>query len=69
MEVGRRRVLKRIVEHGLEQEIAYLFGFDVARRKLNAMLDSPAHSLELLVGVVHQNSCALSPGKHQSQFA
>ena len=33
------------------------------------MLDSPAHSLELFVGVVHQNSGTLSQAKHQSHFA
>lgn len=60
--------LERTVEHDLEQEIAFLLGFDAARSRLGGMLDWPAHSLDLFIRLVHQNEGTLSKTKHQSDF-
>jgi hypothetical protein len=61
--------LERTVEHDLEQEIAFLLGFDAARARLSGLLDWPAHSLELFIRLVHQNGGTLSKTKRQSHFA
>ncbi len=60
--------LERTVEHDLEQEIAFLLGFDASRAKLGGMLDWPAHSLDLFIRLVHQNGGTLSKTKRQSHF-
>lgn len=60
--------LERTVEHDLEQEIAFLLGFDAARSRLDGVLDWPAHSLDLFIRLVHQNGGTLSKTKHQSHF-
>ncbi|MBI2970297.1 MAG: Fic family protein [Gammaproteobacteria bacterium] len=60
--------LERTVEHDLEQEIAFLLGFDAARSRLGGVLDWPAHSLDLFIRLVHQNGGALSRTKYQSHF-
>jgi hypothetical protein len=60
--------LERTVEHDLEQEIAFLLGFDSARSKLGGMLDWPAHSLDLFIRLVHQNRGALSNTKRETHF-
>ncbi|MBI3044899.1 MAG: Fic family protein [Betaproteobacteria bacterium] len=61
--------LERTVEHDLEEEIAFLLGFDSARSTLGGMLDWPAHSLDLFIRLVHQNRGALSRTKRDSHFA
>jgi hypothetical protein len=63
------RALERTVEHDLEEEIAFLLGFDAARTRLNALADWPAHSLDLFIRLVHQNPGKLSKTKRQSHFA
>jgi len=61
--------LERTVEHDLEEEIAFLLGFDAARAKLGGLLDWPAHSLDLFIRLVHQNKGTLSRTKRQSSFS
>lgn len=61
--------LERTVERDLEEEIAFLLGFDAARSRLDGMLDWPAHSLDLFIRLVHQNGGTLSKTKRQSHFA
>ena len=61
--------LERTVEHDLEEEIAFLLGFDAARARLGGLLDWPAHSLDLFVRLVHQNGGALSRTKRESFFS
>lgn len=60
--------LERTVEQDLEEEIAYLLGFDTARTALKDTLDWPAHSLDLFIRLVHQNQGSLSNTKRQSHF-
>jgi hypothetical protein len=60
--------LERTVEHDLEEEIAFLLGFDGARARLSGLLDWPAHSLDLFIRLVHQNGGTLSKTKRQSFF-
>lgn len=60
--------LERTVEHDLEEEIAFLLGFDAARARLSGLLDWPAHSLDLFIRLVHQNGGTLSRTKRQSFF-
>ncbi|MBA3695916.1 MAG: Fic family protein [Methylotenera sp.] len=60
--------LENTVENGLQNEIAFLIGFDKARSQLNALFDWPPHSLDLFVRVVHQNNYLLSKSKKQSHF-
>lgn len=62
------RALERTVEEDLQQEINYLLGFDRAFKKLNALLDWPAHSLGLFIQVVQQNGGSLSAKKRKSHF-
>jgi hypothetical protein len=62
------RMLERTVEHDLEEEIAFLIGFDTARERLNALADWPGHSLDLFIGLVHQNKGTLSRTKRESHF-
>ena len=61
--------LERTVDQDLEQEIAYLLGFDAAYTALKNVLDWPAHSLDLFIRLVQQNRGALSKIKRQSHFA
>lgn len=61
--------LERTVEHDLEEEIAFLLGFDAARAKLGGLLDWPAHSLDLFIRLVHQNGGTLSKTKRESFFS
>lgn len=61
--------LERAVEQDLEEEIAYLLGFDTARTALKDTLDWPAHSLDLFIRLVHQNQGSLSKTKRQSHFS
>ena len=60
--------LLQTIEQDLQQEIEYLIGFDEARRKLNNLLDWPAHSLDLFIRVVHDNQGELSKRKRDSHF-
>lgn len=60
--------LERTVEHDLEEEIAFLLGFDAARARLGGLLDWPAHSLDLFIRLVHQNGGTLSKTKRESFF-
>lgn len=60
--------LERTVEHDLDEEIAFLLGFDAARARLGGLLDWPAHSLDLFIRLVHQNKGTLSGTKRQSFF-
>ena len=60
--------LDRTVEHDLEEEIAFLLGFDAARARLGGLLDWPAHSLDLFIRLVHQNGGTLSRTKRDSFF-
>ena len=60
--------LERTVEHDLEEEIAFLLGFDAARARLGGLLDWPAHSLDLFIRLVHQNKGTLSRTKRESSF-
>ena len=62
------RALERTVEHDLEEEIAFLIGFDTARARLNDLADWPDHSLDLFIRLVHQNEGKLSRTKRQSHF-
>ena len=62
------RALERTVEDDLQQEIDYLLGFDNAYQQLNTLIDWPAHSLELFIRVVHQNSGVMSGAKRKSHF-
>ncbi|HMN44153.1 MAG TPA: Fic family protein [Povalibacter sp.] len=61
--------LERTIEHDLVQEIAFLLGFDRARRALDAQLDWPPHSLDLFIRVVRQNDFTLSTNKRDAHFA
>lgn len=61
--------LERTVDQDLEQEIAYLLGFDAAYTALKNVLDWPAHSLDLFIRLVQQNRGTLSKTKRQSHFA
>ncbi len=61
--------LERTVEHDLEEEIAFLLGFDAARARLGGLLDWPSHSLELFIRLVQENKGALSRTKRQSFFS
>jgi hypothetical protein len=60
--------LERTVEHDLAAEIDFLLGFDVARARLNVLLDWPGQSLDLFIQVVHQNNGHLSKAKRQAHF-
>lgn len=60
--------LERTVEKDLEEEIAYLLGFDAAHNALKSVIDWPAHSLDLFIRLVHQNKGSLSKAKRQSHF-
>ena len=60
--------IERTVEHDLDEEISYLLGFDRARRALSDIADWPAHSVDLLIRVVHQNGDRLSATKRSSHF-
>lgn len=62
------KALERTVEVDLQQEIDFLMGFDRACKTLNPLLDWPAHSLDLFVRLVHQNSGTLSKGKRKAHF-
>lgn len=62
------RSLQRTVEEDLEKEIDYLLGFDRAYQALNNLMDWPAHSLDLFIGVVQQNNGSLSKTKRKSHF-
>ena len=61
--------LERTVEHDLEEEIAFLLGFDAARASLGGLLDWPAHSLDLFIRLVQENKGTLSRTKRQSSFS
>ena len=61
--------LERTVEHDLVDEVAYLIGFDRAHTALRAVLDWPAHSLDLFIRLVQQNGGTLSKTKRESHFA
>jgi hypothetical protein len=61
--------LERTVEHDLEEEIAFLLGFDAARARLTGLVDWPAHSLDLFIRLVHENGGTLSETKRQSFFS
>ena len=63
------RSLERTVEKDLEEEISYLLGFDAAYAELQGDLDWPAHSLDLLIRLVHQNGGHLSKTKRQTHFS
>lgn len=63
------RALERTVEHDLQEEIAFLVGFDAARARLNAAADWPAHALDLFIRLVRQNDGRLSQTKRASHFA
>ena len=43
-------------------------GFDRAKQALNALVDWPAHSLDVFIQVVHQNNNKLSLNKRKSHF-
>jgi hypothetical protein len=60
--------LERTVEHDLEDEIRFLLGFDLARTRLNAILDWPGQSVDLFIRIVRQNNGRLSKAKRASQF-
>ena len=60
--------LERTVEEDLPAEIAFLLGFDRARRELNDLADWPSHSLENFIRIVHQNGGRMSRTKRRSQF-
>lgn len=62
------QALERTVEHDLDEEISYLMGFDRAKQALNALVDWPAHSLDVFIQVVHQNNNKLSLNKRKSHF-
>ncbi len=62
------RALERTVEHDLQEEIAFLIGFDTARARLNGLADWPDHSLDRFIRVVHQNEGKLAKAKRQSHF-
>lgn len=62
------RSLENTVENDLQNEIAFLIGFDKARSQLNALFDWPPHSLDLFIRLVHQNNYELSKTKKQSHF-
>jgi hypothetical protein len=60
--------LARTVEHDLEDEIRFLLGFDLARNRLNVLLDWPGQSVDLFIRLVHQNGGELSKAKRASQL-
>lgn len=60
--------LERTIEHDLDVEIAFLLGFDKARKALGGELDWPAHSLDLFIRVVRQNDFKLSQSKRDAHF-
>jgi hypothetical protein len=60
--------LERTIEHDLDDEIAFLVGFDRARAALDALADWPPHSAELFVRVVRQNGGKLSANKRRAHF-
>jgi hypothetical protein len=60
--------LQRTIEHDLDEEISYLLGFDRARDALESIADWPAHSVELFIRLVRQNSGKLSATKRKSHF-
>lgn len=60
--------LENTVENDLQNEIAFLIGFDKARSQLNDLFDWPPHSLDLFIRLVHQNNYELSQTKKQSHF-
>lgn len=60
--------LENTVENDLQNEIAFLIGFDKARSQLNGLFDWPPHSLDLFIRLVHQNNYELSKTKKQSHF-
>jgi Fic family protein len=62
------RSLENTVENDLQNEIAFLIGFDKARGQLNALFDWPPHALDLFIRLIHQNNYELSKTKKQSQF-
>lgn len=62
------RALERTVEEDLQKEINYLLGFDTAYKALNALLDWPAHNLDLFIRLVEQNGGTLSTNKRKSHF-
>ena len=62
------RSLENTVENDLQNEIAFLIGFDKARSQLKALFDWPPHSLDLFIRLVHQNNYELSRTKKQSYF-
>jgi hypothetical protein len=62
------QAIERTVEHDLDQEIAFLLGFDRAHQALNALMDWPAHSMDLFIRVVHQNGNRLSSNKRKAHF-
>jgi hypothetical protein len=61
--------LQRTIEHDLDQEIAFLLGFDKASRALDGEMDWPAHSLSLFIRVVQQNGFKLSKSKRDAHFS
>jgi hypothetical protein len=63
------KALERTVDQDLEQEIAFLLGFDAAYKSLKEIIDWPAHALDLFIQVVHQNQGTLSKTKQQSHFS
>lgn len=60
--------LERTVTHDLDEEVAYLLGFDRACAALGAIADWPEHSLALFIRVVRQNGGVLSATKRASHF-
>ena len=62
------QALENTVENDLQDEIAFLIGFDQAKQQLNALFDWPPHTLDLLIRLVHQNNGVLSKTKKESHF-
>jgi len=62
------RALERTVERDLQEEIAFLLGFDAVQSALKGALDWPPHSLDLFIQLVYQNKGSLSKTKRQSHF-
>ena len=63
------RALLRTVQEDLVQEIDFIIGFDRARQGLNALLDWPAHAMDLFVKCVRQHGGHLSNAKRNSHFS
>jgi hypothetical protein len=61
--------VRRTIEHDLPEEARFLQGYDAFCTRVQALVDMPAHTLDLLFRFLHQNEGKLSKRGRSREFS